>query len=209
MIDRTILQRLPTLALAAYQRVNLNVLDIGAGVKASLIPIGDAMVVAIPGTDPRNWSDLLSDLRDVERYECPGIGTVGKGPMMRAMNLWYIIKSQLPNSWYLTGHSLGGAVALGIAALAVAEGRAPLHVMTFAAPLCLGRDAALAAARIDGLDFARYGDLVPMEPNLWWLSRPRQLTIIGSPVPLSQELDLLAHHAMAAYEIEARAFLGS
>lgn len=59
MIDRTILQRLPTLALAAYKRANWDVLDIGVGVKASLTPVGDATVVAIPGTDPENWSDSL------------------------------------------------------------------------------------------------------------------------------------------------------
>lgn len=153
-------------------------------------------------------TDLRDDwagFKDVVRRQHPVIGAVGEGPSVRADALWTMLRARVPEVWYLTGHSLGGAVAMDVALLAMAENRAPAFMMTFAAPLCLGIVASGRLGATPGIDFARRGDPVPYLPEWDWMMRPRPLTMLGDWVFLPE----LEYHSMAGYRVIADSWLAS
>jgi Lipase (class 3) len=206
-ISPALLQRLPTLALASYSRTSWTIFDQGSGIKAALTDTDEGLVVAIPGTDPTSWQDIEADIADIVPHDDPFIGTVGRGIYMRAAALWHELRNRVPERWVVTGHSLGGAIAHQVTALAANEGKAPRHCMTFAAPRSLWRTAALKVACVDGVDFARFGDEVPNLPDWLGMQRPREVTMLGDPVDMLERLDLLRWHAMSGYEVLARGWM--
>ncbi|MDE2469416.1 MAG: hypothetical protein KGL35_11885 [Bradyrhizobium sp.] len=194
---------LPELAQAAYDPTNWAIHLPKSDVRAMVRSEDGELMVAIPGTDPSDLRDDLADFADLVRRDHPVIGVVGEGPSRRADALWTMLRARVPPIWFLTGHSLGGAIAHDIVALALKENRPPSFVMTLAAPLCLGTIAAGHVAVVQGVDFARHGDPVPYVPDLPWLGRPRQLTMLGERVFLPS----LSYHAVEGYRALADEWL--
>lgn len=103
-------------------------------VSASVTPIGkDEVVVAFPGTDSvMNW---VRDLDFVPGDFGSDIGPLHEGFGKGALGLWTQLRPMLASKrvWF-TGHSLGGALALIVAAFAKEEQFVAEAVVTFGAP---------------------------------------------------------------------------
>lgn len=91
-----------------------------------------------------------------------------------------------------TGHSLGGAIALGVAAYIKLYGLELQNIVTFGAP-CVGRLKILD--QTDVVCYRHGRDIVPMLPLV--IGRPRPLTNIGEP---SSRRWNVADHDMDNYE---------
>ena len=157
--------------------------DVHAIARAS----GGVPVIACRGTtaDPRDW---LRDLAIRPLFDRQ-LGCCHAGFLEGARALWGAMAGVDGKGVVLTGHSLGGALALLLAGLAVAAGMAPR-----AGSWRLRRLLAKTPLRL-----YRNGDDpvpdVPFLPGVYL--HPRALIAIGAPA-----LDPFADHRIAAYETE-------
>lgn len=104
---------------------------------ANIVPMEDTLVVVFRGTDPANLHDVLIDL-DFRSERVNGLGVIEEGP-------WHALSDALPTldaliasypqrPFTFTGHSLGGWLALYMAAVYALRGAAIKEVVTFGAP---------------------------------------------------------------------------
>ena len=160
-------------------------------------------VLAVRGTQPDNLGDWLRDLDVVPRWH-PVLGFCHRGFLDGAEALRPLTRAALQDApvLVLTGHSMGGAIALLLAALMSARGeRLPAATVTFGAP----RAGTQALARcLIGCEKALYrngDDPVPDVP----LAMPPELPLpeYQQPAPLRQvgtpSGDPLSDHAIARY----------
>lgn len=168
---------------------------IAAGdVHVVLSEIDGALVIAFRGTEP----DCLEDwLRDFDAIPMDGgpLGTCHRGFLSGAQAALPELLARLPadKPLALTGHSLGGALAIAMTGLLVARGIVPLVCATFGAP-CVGTDTlSRLIASIPGTRYRCGDDPVPLVPPYPY-QQDRALTHIGRPL-----LDPIADHMIARY----------
>ena len=141
----------------------------------------DDTIIAFAGTDVRQPQDILRDLRIFPLWS-PQLGLCPAGFLKAARRLGYTVLDHLADSKRdsvtLTGHSLGGAVALICAALIAREcpGDKKIdEVVTFGAPR-VGKLRTLDCP----ISMYRYqNDIVPTVP--WPMPRPGKLINLGNP----------------------------
>lgn len=157
-------------------------------------------VLAVRGStrDPRDW---LRDFAALPVYSEKLRGFAHEGFLCGASDLLPSLPRDILAGAVLTGHSMGGAIAILLAALLCAEGKMPRAVVTFGAPRALSWRIRHLVRAIP-MRLYRCGD--DPVPDLPWLPgvylHPRPLIAIGSP-----SLDPIADHAIAQY----RAALGA
>lgn len=175
-----------------------------ADVHYALLPRDDEIVVALPGTHPL---DALDWLRDVSIWpvRVRGLGFVHSGFGLGALGAWAQMAPVLSRSGLITftGHSLGGALAICVAALhAYERPGVALRVVTFGAPRAglLFPWLALRLARaVERVEYARVGDIVPNVPMRPYL-HAAPLTRIGASAE-----DVLTNHAISQYVADLKA----
>lgn len=170
----------------------------------ALLPRDGEIVVALAGTHP---GAALDWLRDVTFWPIwiGGLGFVHAGFGLGAAAEWRRLAPLLSRDKLITftGHSLGGAMAIALAALfAHARPGQAFRVVTFGAPR-VGfalpwlrfrlRDAA------EHVQYARTGDIVPDVPTRPYLHGGR-LTRIGVSAG-----DFIANHAIGRYAADLAA----
>ena len=143
-------------------------------------------VFAFRGTDEP--MDALRDLRILPWWVSGGIGWVPAGFFKASRRLVNKVTSTCleqdidHNSIELTGHSLGGAVALIVGALMVRDEIPPKQIVTFGAPRC-GRLKILDRVIVT---MYRHGkDIVPLIPPL--MRRHNKLLTYGRPESYIQD----------------------
>jgi hypothetical protein len=177
---------------------------IAADVHYALLPREDEVVVALPGTHPTEALDWLRDL-SFWPVRVQGIGWVHSGFGLGAQAALARMARDLPKDGLITftGHSLGGALAICLAALhAHQRPEVAFRVVTFGAPRVgfllpwIGRRLRLAIERVQ---YARAGDLVPGVPMRPYLHGGR-LTKIGVSTG-----DFVADHSVSRYAADVAA----
>ena len=156
--------------------------------------------VAFQGT--HDIGQALEDLDCRPRF-IQGIGYCHHGFSVLAEQIYPLVKtlaSQGEQEFILTGHSLGGAIAILVAAMLVRDGVTKPEIITFGAPrVSVGPAVGRVFARTGlALALALYrngADVVPDLPPI--LAHPVPLIQIGSPSdgPEAAERD----HAVARY----------
>lgn len=164
-----------------------------------LLPRESEVVVVMPGTNPRDALDWIRDFRAwPRRFDTVGICHAGFGSGAEAVFApveWATRRE--PRILTVIGHSLGGAIALGVGARLIAAGRR-VRIITFGAPrVAFVVNFALRrlALRADELvEYRRAGDpvpTVPPEPSYRHVTHGLE---IGSALP-----ELIANHAINLY----------
>ena len=160
----------------------------------------DGRCVAFQGT--QDFDQMLTDI-DVGTIHIPGMGDVHRGFLMAARSVSIRVGVALEGKpAIITGHSLGGALAIVLAALRCLGGHPPKAVMTFGAPrVSIGQTmAALFAKWSVPIMMYRHGaDPVPEVPlNLGLVAdwrHPVNLTQLGE----SGGLPDLEDHRITGY----------
>ena len=177
---------------------------IDADVHYALLPREDEIVVALPGTHPLDALDWLRDL-SFWPVRLRGLGFVHSGFGLGAEAAFSRMAPILSRDKLITftGHSLGGALAICLAALHGFERPdVAFRVVTFGAPRTgfllpwIGHRLRRAVERVE---YARQGDIVPDAPTRPYLHGGR-LTRIGVSVG-----DFVANHAIAQYAADLKA----
>ena len=160
---------------------------------ADVRAVRTAEVVAFPGTDPGCVADWLRDLDAVPVWR-DGVGYCHRGFLDGALLVLPWLRG-LPPGLTLTGHSMGGAIAILAAALLRAADVPVAGVVTFGAPRAGGAVVKHLLADIPVRQFRHAGDPVPDVPCLpGVLEHVRPLTEISVG-----SLDPLADHAVGGY----------
>src|SRR5262249_52940481 len=186
------------LCFAAYRDMPDYSVD---GLQAIQRKVGDYDVIAIRGTD--SPLDFLRDLawRPVWSDD---LGMCHGGVLVGALRLGSKLKYG-GRPWIMTGHSLGGALAVGISAFLASRGKAPALLVTFGAPRFGMSKVPKLLAPVPVRQY-RYGnDPVPDVPFFIWpllrFSHARTPLIqIGKP-----NRDPLWCHQMSGYWKELQA----
>jgi len=160
-------EQLARIAADAYHRTDFEVDDLEI--------IREGRVYAIRGTN--EWNDVWTDLR-IFPWWTTGIGWCPSGVVKLSKRVAAVIAANYYESdWpvILTGHSLGGAVALVTGALLIQMGIPVAQIVTFGAQLT-GRLKILKDVK-DVTCYRNGSDIVPCVPPLF--RRPKELTFIG------------------------------
>lgn len=132
-------------------------------VRATRTDIGDTTVVALPGTRPRVIADWIRDADAVPLWH-PLLGVCHRGFLSGALAIFPLIWRDLAGRKVIvTGHSLGGAMALPLAALIKHAGNAPIATVTFGAPRV---GFAMLRAALAGVPVRQYRDGNDFVPDL-------------------------------------------
>ena len=165
-----------------------------------LVIVGDTIL--IPGTRPDVMADWLRDI-DVLPNLARGhraLGLCHQGCIEGAEAALPMIP---PGDWTIAGHSLGGGIAVLLAALLTIDGRPPRRLVTFGAMRCFVGSGVLATlAPVPGPNYCRRGDRVPDLPPLFRLWRAPLMVGVSS-------LDFIADHSIEGYAAEVRALLSN
>ena len=182
-------------AAAAYVTpATFAVSDIHAVVTA----IDGMTVVAFRGTVPTSWRDWFRDVDAVPTpvMDHPRLGLCHRGFMGGAEAILPMLLPILTGPFCLTGHSLGGALAVSAAALLADLGRAPLVLTTFGAPrVGIGGRLAEVLAGVPGRSY-RHGDDPVTTIPIWPFRHHRPVTQIGVA-----QIDAIADHAISGYAL--------
>ncbi len=168
----------------------------GGDVHAVVTQRLDATVIAFRGTVPSSWEDWFRDFAGwpARIADHPTLGRCHEGFISGAEAILDQLRGILSPSrpFALTGHSLGGALAIATGALLTDCGLVPLRLTTFGAPR-VGMSLAPILARVDGRRFRHGDDPVPEVPS-WPYVNDRGWTRIGEP-----SLDPIDDHMIAGY----------
>lgn len=137
--------------------------------------------LAIPGTD------------NAQDPAYARMGPVHSGFLIGALALLPAVKADLAGKPYsLTGHSLGGALALLVGALMVQDGHPPDQIVTFGAPKVGFQAFADVLSAVPVREYKYGADPVPLVPEFFdHVCRPIHL---GKPLR-----DLFSNHAIVNY----------
>ena len=138
----------------------------------NVVNIGDEIVFAFRGTEAStwyadgNWKDIVADLRFLPRFS-KDVGWAHRGFLNAAEEAYkHILDKYSP--WnippIMTGHSLGGAIAMVCATKLSMNGYDVRNCVTFGAPRCLR-----PSTRQNKFAVAQYvnkNDIVPS--FMWW-----------------------------------------
>jgi len=165
----------------------------------------DCLVVAFRGSvTAEDWARDFICAPVVDRQD-PQLGSCHAGFLDGAESVLTAITAAVGNrQYYLTGHSLGGALALGVGALLVSTGKLPAAIVTFGAPR-FGMAKFVAALRpIPIRQYRRGNDPVPfvpfdVPPLLQFLDARDPLIAIGEA-----QRDPFACHAIEGYVADVK-----
>lgn len=161
-------------------------------VHAVAMDMRGALVVAFRGTtaDPRDW------IRDIDFWprRHPSLGWCPDGFLSGAEAIWEVCQAALRGPRVLlTGHSLGGALALLVGAIMAALDRAPAAITTFGAPRVGMHRMRMALRAVSVREFRDGNDPVPCVP--WAYQHAR------TPIAIGHEwADPISAHHVAAYQ---------
>jgi hypothetical protein len=159
---------------------------------------GGYVLVAFRGTELNDIADWLRDFDAVPADGGP-LGICHAGFLNGACAALPLLKPFLTTSkpFIVTGHSLGGALAICTAALLASEGNPPALCTTFGAPaVSVMGTIARVLGKVPGVRWWDGNDPVPFEPP-WPYQQDRSLTHIGTPM-----VDPIAAHMIARYAAE-------
>jgi hypothetical protein len=179
------------------------------GVCARVAPGSDGtLIVAFRGSvTVEDWVHDFIFAPTVDR-EHPQLGVCHAGFLDDAESIVdEVARAVGDQPWLVTGHSLGGAIALGTAGLMACRGRAPQAFVTFGAPR-FGMDKFVNwLLRVPGRQYRRGNDPVPTVPEFFpplfrFLDARDPLIGIGAP-----QRDRFACHHIAGYVADVEAYL--
>lgn len=181
-------------ALAAYATPASFVA--GGDVHAVVTQTGDLTVIAFRGTVPSDWEDWFRDFAawPYRIVNHPSLGFCHEGFIAGAAAILQPLRGILSPSrpFAITGHSLGGALAIATGALLVDCGLVPIRLTTFGAPR-VGMSLTGILGRVDGRRFRHGDDPVPEVPS-WPYVNDRAWTRVGEPA-----VDPIDDHLIAGY----------
>lgn len=153
-------------------------------------------LVGFRGTVPTDWRDWFRDIDAVPTpvMDHPRLGLCHQGFVTGAAAILPLLLPLLIGPYVLYGHSLGGALAIGTAAILTDSGNRPAALVTFGAPrVGIGGRLAEILADVPGRLYRHGDDPVPEVP-IWPFRHHRALTQIGLPA-----LDAIEDHMIAGY----------
>jgi triacylglycerol lipase len=160
-------------------------------------------IIAFRGTVPSSWEDWFRDCAawPTRLIDHPIIGPCHSGFADGADALLDRLRGVLSRDkpYMLTGHSLGGALAIAAGALLCDCGLPPTCLTTFGAPRVGMGPLAGILTPITGHRYRHGEDPVPEVPT-WPYLTDRAWTRIGTPGP-----DPIADHAIAQYMLALEA----
>ena len=183
-------------ALAAKSYTQKPTIAVDLDVQAMVSEVGNEFVVVCPGTHVDNPIDWLRDFDAWPRWFAK-LGICHNGFASGGVDLWARVKTIIPPGKRVVyaGHSLGGALALVLAASHAAERADRCRVVTFGAPRTGGfKFGCLVRSALEAAEYRFGNDPVPDVPPPWLYWHPTRLIGIGSP-----QTDPIAAHAIAGY----------
>ncbi len=171
-----------------------------SGVYVCATPTLAGIVVAFRGSITLEdwWGDF--EAAAVEPREHPELGLCHAGFLDRAESIVNAVIDGLGNKpAILTGHSLGGAEALGVGALMIVNGKSPLAIVTFGAPRFGMEKFVDVLAPVAIRQYRRGNDPVPcvpfyVPPLLRFLDARDPRIAIGTA-----QIDAFSCHSIAGY----------
>jgi hypothetical protein len=194
---------------AAYHKPpSIPVPPTGTDVRITLASDNQTWIVANRGSvSAEDWARDFFFAPALDR-EHPQLGRCHAGMLDGAESVASIIASAVGDSpFILTGHSLGGGLALGEAGLLACLGKPPIAVVTFAAPRFGMAQFVKVMLPIVVRQYRRGNDLVPlipayMPPLLGFADTRAPLIRIGHP-----QADPFACHAIDGYVADVADYL--
>jgi hypothetical protein len=126
------------------------------------------IIIAFRGSIvPHDWALDFQAVPAVDRETAqhPALGRMHRGFLLGAQTLIPQVALAVQGKRYaLTGHSLGGALALVVAGLLVDDGNPPQRVTTFGAPKCGFAQFVAALEKVPIAQYRRGNDPVPLLP---------------------------------------------
>jgi len=171
-------------------------------VHACLTETPDGTVLAFRGTVPDSISDWVRDFDAVPAWR-PHLGFCHRGFLDGALAVWPQIQGAIHGRRIiLTGHSLGGALALVTAGLMAGEGASPALVVTFGAPRAAAATMASLLSPVAMRQYHNGNDPVPDVPA--WFRHMRPLIQLGVDEP-----DPIDAHSIALYSANVATYEAS
>lgn len=150
-------------------------------------------VLAFRGTT-KDVLDWIYDIEVFGRTKDKALGTMHAGFLAAGEALYALARSKLPPDVILTGHSLGGALALVVGALMCVAGTPPAAIVTFGAPRVGMMKCRRVLSKVTIRQWRNGNDPVPAVPPWPFLHMVKTLTAIGQP-----SRDPLLCHFIASY----------
>jgi predicted lipase len=166
-------------------------------VHAVITMVDGISTVAFRGTVPSSWTDWFRDFAAWPNRiaDHPALGFCHDGFISGAEAILPQLNAALSGPYVLTGHSLGGALAIAAGALLTDCGRPPLRLTTFGAPR-VGMNLTKILMTIEGSRYRHGSDPIPEVPS-WPYLNDRPWTHIGQ----ANHLDPIGDHAVSRYAL--------